>query len=184
MLGYRSSSNDETSDFHSMIESETHKRINSKSSSRIGFWSWLKFKEFFFSYNFCWNWIKFNLKWILNRTGNIDSDFEPLSIVCACARSFACAPTFSIRVFNFLSNSFFWQAKWARTKHTRVSLLLLPLINFAPFSNRFHILMLHTFPLGRRQNNHYAKAKAIDITSSSPPKNVCASTHAHSQTSK
>lgn len=98
------------------------------------------------------------------------------------ASSFARIHSFIRPPFQFEFSTFFfvdfifWQAidgTSSRSKHTRVPLLLRS-YQFFPFLNRFHISMLnthtHTFPLGKRQNNHYAKAKAkaIDISSFLP----------------
>lgn len=103
-----------------------------------------------------------------------------LLCVRECASSFArihsfIRPQFQFEFSTFFfvdSICFFWQAidgTSSCSQHTRVSLLLRS-YQFFPFLNRFHISMLHThtFPLGKRQNNHYAKAKAIDISSFLP----------------
>lgn len=115
-------------------------------------------------------WMKFNLKWMLNRTGNIDSDFVSLSIVCAPTRSFA-IPHFQFEFLTFCRFFFFFGKLIAHT-HIQNHVFRWLLSIFPPFLNRFHISMVHTFPLRRRQNNHYAKAKAIDISSSFLPQNV------------
>lgn len=57
------------------------KKAIAKVQARIDFDRGLSSKSSFLILLFEW---KFNLKWMLNWTGNIDSDFVSLSIVCVC----------------------------------------------------------------------------------------------------
>lgn len=76
-----------------------------------------------------------------------------------CARPFV-IPHFQFEFLTFCRIYFFFGKLIAYTFTITCFVWLLSI--FPPF----HISMVHTFPLGRRQNNHYAKAKAIDISSS------------------
>lgn len=120
-----------------------------------------KFKEFF-----CRNWIKFNLKWILNPKQVLLS-IEIFQPYLDCVRSLATSRRFSFNFcrwfLNFLPIYFRQSAEQHKYTHTRV-LRDSALINCALDPRRKSI----SYFIGehfhyRTQNNHYAVA-SIDIS--------------------